>query len=115
MRCTLYTCSIVFFVQDKNGVLGALISPLVQKRNERPDVGSVSITRTRKGAPSRKGRMVNGQVTQDKQQMSTPPGGTCGRGRCSHPEEQDGMRCTDCSAGPPKRNKYPIARLKMLS
>ena len=33
-----------------------------EKRNERPDVGGVSM-RTRNGAPSRKGCVVNGRMT----------------------------------------------------
>ena len=48
-----------------------------KKRNEPPNVGGVSM-RSRNGAPSRKGCVVNGQTTkandQGKQQMSTPPG-----------------------------------------
>ena len=52
-------------------------SHMEKKRNEPPNVGGVSM-RSRNGAPSRKGCVVNGQTTkandQGKQQMSTPPG-----------------------------------------
>ena len=45
-----------------------------KKRDERPNVGGVSI-RSRNGAPSRKGCVVNGQMTYGKQQMTTPSPG----------------------------------------
>ena len=41
-------------------------------RNRRPNVAGVSI-KTRNGAPSRKGRVVNGQMTEASNKMSTPP------------------------------------------
>ena len=39
-----------------------LICSIWKKRNERPNVGGVS-TRSRNGAPSRKGCVVNGRMT----------------------------------------------------
>ena len=46
----------------------------MKKRNERPNVGGVSI-RSRNGAPSRKGCVVNGQMTKasNKNEYSPPP------------------------------------------
>ena len=43
-----------------------------KKRTERPTVGGVSI-RSRNGAPSRKGYVVIGHMTQASKKMSTPP------------------------------------------
>ena len=43
-----------------------------KKRNERPNVGGVSI-RSKNGAPSRKGRVVNGQMTKASNKRVRPP------------------------------------------
>ena len=43
-----------------------------KKRNERPNVGGVSI-RSRNGAPSRKGCVLNGQITEAKKNEALPP------------------------------------------
>ena len=46
----------------------------MEKRHERPSVGGISI-RSTNGAPSRKGCVVDGQMTEaSKQQMGTPAG-----------------------------------------
>ena len=48
--------------QDEDGVSKQFSCNIWKKRNERPNVGGVSI-RSRNGAPSRKGCVVNGQMT----------------------------------------------------
>ena len=62
--------------QDGDGISKQFLCNIWKKRNERQNVGGVSI-RSRNGAPSRKGCVVNGQMTintsQGKQQMGTPP------------------------------------------
>ena len=40
-----------------------LLCNIWKKRNERPNVGGVAMIRSRNGAPSRKGCVVNGQMT----------------------------------------------------
>ena len=57
--------------QDGERISKQFLRSVWKKRNERPNDGGVSI-RSRNGAPSRKGCVVNGQMT-NKQQMSTPP------------------------------------------
>ena len=47
--------------QDGDGIRKQLLCNIWKKRNERPNVGGVSI-RSRNGAPSRKGCVVNGQM-----------------------------------------------------
>ena len=56
---------------DKVSIQLTVLRSIWTIRNERPNVGGVS-TRSRNGAPSRKGCVVNGQITQGNQQMSTP-------------------------------------------
>ena len=48
--------------QDGDRISKQFLCNIWKKRNERPHVGSVSI-RSRNGAPSRKGCVVNGQMT----------------------------------------------------
>ena len=48
--------------QDGNRISKQFLRKIWKKRNERPNVGGVSI-RSRNGAPSRKGCVVNGQMT----------------------------------------------------
>ena len=48
--------------QDGDRVINQFLCSILKKRNERPNVGGVSI-RSRKGASSRKGCAVNGQMT----------------------------------------------------
>ena len=48
--------------QDGDRISKQFIYSIWRKRDERPNVGSVS-TRSRDGAPSRKGCVVNGQTT----------------------------------------------------
>ena len=48
--------------QQGDNISKKFICNIWQKRNERPNVGGVSI-RSRNGAPSRKGCVVNGQMT----------------------------------------------------
>ena len=57
--------------QEGERISKQFLCSIWKERNERPNVGGVSI-RSRNGAPSRKGCVVNGQLTQGKQQMSTP-------------------------------------------
>ena len=47
-----------------------------KKRNERPNVGGVSI-RSRNGAPSRKGCVINGQITNTSNKRVRPPPPSC--------------------------------------
>ena len=46
----------------KQGISKKFPCAIWKKRNERPNVGGVSV-RSRNGAPSRKRRVVNGQIT----------------------------------------------------
>ena len=62
--------------QEGNKVSNTFLCNIWNKRNERPNVGGVSI-RSRNGGPSRKGCVVNGQMTKASQQMSTPPPDPC--------------------------------------
>ena len=48
--------------QDAGRISEQFLSSIPKKRNERPNVGGVSI-RSRNGAPSRKGCVANGQKT----------------------------------------------------
>ena len=48
--------------QDGDRISKQFLRSTWKKRNERPNVGGVSI-RSRNGAPSRKGYVVNGQMT----------------------------------------------------
>ena len=48
--------------QDGDGISKQFLCSIWKKRNESPTVGGVSI-RSRNGAPSRKGCVVNGQIT----------------------------------------------------
>ena len=48
--------------QEGHKISKKFLCDIWKKRNERPDVGGVSL-RSRNGAPSRKGRVVNGQMT----------------------------------------------------
>ena len=49
--------------QDGDRISKQFICSIWKKRNERPNVGGVSIT-SRNGAPSRKGCVVNDQMTE---------------------------------------------------
>ena len=57
--------------QDGDGISKQFLCNIWKKRNERPNVGVVSI-RSRNGAPSRKGCVVNAQMTKASNKMSTP-------------------------------------------
>ena len=48
--------------QDGDRISKQLLSSIWKKRNERPNVGAV-FSRSRNGATSRKGCVVNGQMT----------------------------------------------------
>ena len=60
--------------QDGDRVSTRFLCNTRETHNDRPNVGGVS-TRSMSGAPSRKGCVVNGEMTikKGKQQMSTPP------------------------------------------
>ena len=58
--------------QDGDRISKQFLCSIWKKRNGRLSIGGVSI-KSRDGAPSRKGCVVNIQMTQGKQKMSTPP------------------------------------------
>ena len=58
--------------QDGDRISRHLVCNIWKKRNECPDVGVVSI-RSRNGAPSRKGCVVNGQMTKVSNKRVRPP------------------------------------------
>ena len=49
--------------QDGDRIRKQFLCNIWKKRNERPNVGGVSIGSSRNGAPSREGCVVNGQMT----------------------------------------------------
>ena len=51
--------------QDGDRINKQFLRNIWKKRNERPNVGRVSI-RSRNGAPSRRGCVVNGQMTKER-------------------------------------------------
>ena len=57
--------------QDGDRISKQFLCSIWKKRNERPNVGGVS-ARSRNGAPSRKGRVVNGQMTKAATNESPP-------------------------------------------
>ena len=58
--------------QDGDRISKQFLCSIWKKRNERPNVGGVSI-RSRNGAPSRKGCVVNGQMTKTSDKRVRPP------------------------------------------
>ena len=70
----------------------------MEKRNERPNVGGVSI-RSRNGAPSRKGCVINGQMTKasNKGVLHPPPPGAVFQARLLG--NQDGANDERCVFG----------------
>ena len=58
--------------QDGGRISKYFIYSIRKKRNKRPSVGGVSI-RSRNGAPSRKGCVVNGQMTKASNKLVPPP------------------------------------------
>ena len=58
--------------QDGGRISGQFLCNIWKKRNERPNIGGVSI-RSRNGAPSRKGRVVNSQTTKASNKLVRPP------------------------------------------
>ena len=58
--------------QDGDSVRKQFLCIIWKKRNERPNVGGVSI-RSRNGAPSRKACVVNGQMTKASNKLVLPP------------------------------------------
>ena len=59
-------------IQDGDRISKRFLCSMWNKHNERPNVGGVSI-RSRNGAPSRKGCVVNGQMTQASNKRARPP------------------------------------------
>ena len=58
--------------QDGDRISKHFLCRIWKKRNERPSVGGVSI-RSRNGAPSRKGCVVNGQMAKASNKYAPPP------------------------------------------
>ena len=58
--------------QDGDRISKPFLCNIWKKRNKRPNVGGVS-ARSRNGAPSRKGCMVNGQMTKASNKRVRPP------------------------------------------
>ena len=58
--------------QDGGRISKQFLCNIWKKRDERTNVGGVSI-RNRNGAPSRKGCVVNGQITKASNQLVRPP------------------------------------------
>ena len=58
--------------QDGDRISKQFLCNIWKKRNERPSAGGVSI-RNRNGAPSRKGCVVNGQMTKASNKGVRPP------------------------------------------
>ena len=58
--------------QDGDRISKQFLCSIWKKRNERPNVGGVSIE-SRNGAPSRKGCAVNGQITKQATNEYAPP------------------------------------------
>ena len=58
--------------QEGDKINKTLICNIWKKRNERPDVGGVSI-RSGNGSPSRKGCVVNGTMTKASNERVPPP------------------------------------------
>ena len=60
--------------QDGDRISKQFVCNIWKKRNECPNVGGVSIrNRSRNGAPSRKGWVVNGQMTKASNKLVRPP------------------------------------------
>ena len=58
--------------QDGDRISKQFLCSIWKKRNERPNVGGVSI-RIRNGASSRKGCVANGQMTKVRNKLVPPP------------------------------------------
>ena len=58
--------------QDGDKISKQFLCSIWKKRNERPNIEGVSI-RSRNGAPSRKGCVVNGQITKASKKLAPPP------------------------------------------